>query len=108
MAADRPSHLADQPYYGRRMTRAPGRTYYDHEPAYQRIAAAGGTGWDDLSPEPVTGSYRALDELLASPFAPERASAIAHRAGLDIVFRDEHEAGPGEGRDLTRYARRRS
>ncbi|MGE5186911.1 MAG: class I SAM-dependent methyltransferase [Acidobacteriota bacterium] len=29
------------------------------------------------------------------------------RAGFSIVFRDDHEAGPGEGRNLTTYARRR-
>ena len=52
------------------------RPYYDHEPAYQRIAAAGGAGWDDLYGEPVSGSYLALEQFLASPFAPARARAL--------------------------------
>jgi len=52
------------------------RTYYDHEPAYRRIAATGGTGWDDLFPDQVPESYRALDRFLASPFAPPRGHAI--------------------------------
>ncbi len=52
------------------------RTYYDHEAAYQRIAAAGGSGWDDLYAEPATDSYVALDRFLESSFAPARAHAI--------------------------------
>jgi SAM-dependent methyltransferase len=52
------------------------RTYYDHEGAYQRIAAAGGSGWDDLFPDRTFDSYRALDQFLASPFAPSVARAI--------------------------------
>lgn len=51
-------------------------TYYDHERAYRKIAAAGGSGWDDLYDEPVADSYVALDAFLASPFAPARARAI--------------------------------
>ncbi len=58
------------------MPQAPRRTYYDHEAAYRRIAAAGGTGWDDLFPDQVGGSYDSLDRFLASPFAPEAARAI--------------------------------
>jgi SAM-dependent methyltransferase len=52
------------------------RVYYDHEPAYARIAAAGGTGWDDLFPGQVFDSYGALDRFLASPFTPARGRAI--------------------------------
>lgn len=44
------------------------RTYYDHEPAYQRIQAAGGGGWDDLSG--AADSYDALAAFLASPLRP--------------------------------------
>jgi SAM-dependent methyltransferase len=55
---------------------APRRTYYDHEAAYQRIAAAGGTGWDDLFPGDVPDSYAALDTFLASSFAPAHGHAI--------------------------------
>lgn len=52
------------------------RAYYDHEPAYQRIQAAGGSGWDDLYAEPVEGSYRALEAFLASPLAPASGRAL--------------------------------
>lgn len=41
------------------------RTYYDHEPAYRQIKDAGGRGWDDLRPQPATGSYDALEAFLA-------------------------------------------
>ncbi len=41
------------------------RTYYDHEPAYRQIKDAGGRGWDDLHPQPATGSYDALEAFLA-------------------------------------------
>ena len=47
------------------------RPYYDHEPAYRRIAESGGAGWDDL-PTAVHdgfGSYVAIDAFLASPLA---------------------------------------
>lgn len=46
------------------------RTYYDHEPAYQRIAARGGSGWDDLNPEGGGGSYVAIDGFLGSAWCP--------------------------------------
>jgi SAM-dependent methyltransferase len=47
------------------------RTYYDHEPAYRRIAESGGTGWDDLPTAARDGfdSYVAIDAFLASPLA---------------------------------------
>ena len=54
---------------------APRRTYYDHEAAYQRIAATGGTGWDDLF-QGEQDSYLALDGFLASSFAPPHARVI--------------------------------
>lgn len=52
------------------------RKYYDHEPAYQRIAAAGGKAWDDLYADRDYDPFRALDEFLASPFAPRRGRAL--------------------------------
>src|SRR5581483_2940590 len=39
----------------------PRRVYYDHEPAYRKIAAKGGRGWDDLTPDVDQNSYRSLD-----------------------------------------------
>jgi len=39
------------------------RTYYDHEPAYRKVLATGGTGWDDACPS--SDSYRDLDAFLA-------------------------------------------
>ena len=53
-----------------------GRPYYDHEPAYKKIAAAGGHGWDDLRPGVDHGSYRALDAFLASPWAPPAGASV--------------------------------
>jgi SAM-dependent methyltransferase len=52
------------------------RRYYDHEPAYQRIAASGGSGWDDLVPGQNFDSYIALDAFLASPNAPASGRVI--------------------------------
>lgn len=47
------------------------RVPYDHEPAYRRIAARGGRGWDDLHPDrPDQGSYRSLDAFLAGEPPP--------------------------------------
>src|ERR1043165_9168518 len=63
------------------------RTYYDHEPAYQRIAAAGGSGWDDLYPEQVGDSYGALDAFLASPLAPTAGRALDLGCGGGQVTR---------------------
>lgn len=47
------------------------RPYYDHEPAYRRIAETGGAGWDDLPTAVHDGcaSYLALDGFLASSLA---------------------------------------
>lgn len=63
------------------------RTYYDHEPAYQRIAAAGGSGWDDLFPDQVGDSYSALDAFLASPLAPTSGRALDLGCGGGQVSR---------------------
>lgn len=54
------------------------RTSYDHEPAYRRIAARGGRGWDDLHPDrPDQGSYRSLEAFLAGePPPPPGARAL--------------------------------
>ncbi len=46
------------------------RKYYDHEGAYRRIAAQGGTGWDDLTPGVNQSSYVAIDDFLRSPWCP--------------------------------------
>jgi 2-polyprenyl-6-hydroxyphenyl methylase/3-demethylubiquinone-9 3-methyltransferase len=47
----------------------PRRVYYDHEPAWQKIARAGGRGWDDLVPS--DDSYDALERFLrAGPVPP--------------------------------------
>ncbi len=51
-------------------------TYYDHEPAYRRIAESGGTGWDDLFADRPPDSYVALDDFLASPLAPPPCVAL--------------------------------
>lgn len=69
------------------------RVYYDHEPAWRRIAAAGGQGWDDLRPGPDQGSYRALDAFLARS-APPAPGARAL------------ELGCGGGQAALRCARR--
>jgi SAM-dependent methyltransferase len=69
------------------------RVYYDHEPAYEAIAEAGGKGWDDLpsSQQPVidectesddADSYVALERFLASAYTPpEGARAIEFGCG---------------------------
>jgi SAM-dependent methyltransferase len=46
------------------------RVYYDHEPAYRRIAQSGGTGWDDLFPGQSCDSYRGLEAFLTSRECP--------------------------------------
>lgn len=51
------------------------RTYYDHEEAYRRIAAGGGTGWDDLTPGADQSSYVAINKFLKSPWCPKPASS---------------------------------
>ncbi|MFO0613396.1 MAG: class I SAM-dependent methyltransferase [Polyangiaceae bacterium] len=57
------------------------RIYYDHEPAYQRIAARGGSGWGDLDPEGGGASYEAIDRFLGSAWCP--SPVVAPRA-LDV------------------------
>src|SRR5262245_41594912 len=52
------------------------RVYYDHEGAYRKIAAAGGRGWDDLTPGVPQGSYDALEEFLASRWAPRGSASV--------------------------------
>lgn len=69
------------------------RTYYDHEPCYRAIASRDGRGWDDLRPGPDPGSYVAVDEFLASRFAP-----AAGAAAIDL--------GCGGGQVAIRLARR--
>ena len=47
------------------------RNAYDHEPAYRKIAARGGRGWDDNAPDqPDQGSYRSLEAFLAGEPPP--------------------------------------
>lgn len=51
------------------------RIYYDHESAYRRIAARGGSGWDDLSPDPQPSSYTEIDSFLQSRWCPQVSSS---------------------------------
>jgi SAM-dependent methyltransferase len=46
------------------------RVYYDHEPVYRKLRAAGGRGWDDLSAAKPGDSYVAVRRLLNSGSAP--------------------------------------
>jgi 2-polyprenyl-3-methyl-5-hydroxy-6-metoxy-1,4-benzoquinol methylase len=47
------------------------RVYYDHEPAYRKIEAQGGRGWDDLKPAVENAAaYEAIQSFLASGFIP--------------------------------------
>jgi hypothetical protein len=48
----------------------PRRVYYDHEPAYRKIAAKGGRAWDDLHSGVSAGSYAAFEAFLRSAFIP--------------------------------------
>src|SRR5690348_14932772 len=52
------------------------RVYYDHEPAYAKIAAQGGRGWDDLTPDIDQRSYEGLDAFLASPWGPRQGQTV--------------------------------
>lgn len=52
------------------------RVYYDHEPAYRRIEASSGRGWDDLRPQPPPDSYEALQTFLASPLTPAPGNSV--------------------------------
>jgi 2-polyprenyl-3-methyl-5-hydroxy-6-metoxy-1,4-benzoquinol methylase len=69
------------------------RNAYDHEPAYRKIAASGGRGWDDWVPgSPEQGSYRSLEAFLAGePPPPPGARAL--------------ELGCGGGQAALRVAR---
>lgn len=60
------------------------RTYYDHEDAYRKIRAAGGRGWDDLSPGASNNSYAALDDFLASPYCPNAGSSSSVARAIDL------------------------
>ncbi|MFO1020714.1 MAG: class I SAM-dependent methyltransferase [Planctomycetales bacterium] len=65
------------------------RKYYDHEPAYRRIAANGGRGWDDREgADQVENPFSELDAFLKSEWCP--AAAEGSRA-LDLG------CGGGEG-----------
>lgn len=72
------------------------RPYYDHEPAYRRIHAANGKGWDDLTSAGTAGSdsYDALDGFLASAWRP---AAHATSRAIDL--------GCGGGQGSLRLAR---
>lgn len=50
------------------------RPYYDHEPVYQRIAAAGGRGWDDRNPGQEQGSYVGVTAFLDAQGEPPRGA----------------------------------
>lgn len=71
------------------------RRYYDHEPAYRRIADQGGTGWDDLTPGVEQASYVAIDEFFGSCWCP---TPEASPRALDV--------GCGGGQVALRLARR--
>jgi 2-polyprenyl-3-methyl-5-hydroxy-6-metoxy-1,4-benzoquinol methylase len=51
-------------------TRDSRRIYYDHEPAYRKIEAKGGCGWDDLGAGDHEGSYTAFQSFVGSAFIP--------------------------------------
>jgi len=68
------------------------RVYYDHEPAYRKIKATGGRGWDDLYPGTDPHSYDALDAFLAGETPPPGTPAL--------------EIGCGGGQAALRIARR--
>lgn len=69
----------------------PRRIYYDHEPAYLRVAAAGGTGWADCCPS--TDAYDDLGAFLASELAPPpgaRALDLGCGGGQATLMLAEH------------------
>ncbi len=70
----------------------PRRVYYDHEPAYKRIAASGGRGWDDRTPGRDQGSYVTLGEFLAAtPARPgERALDLGCGGGQATILLARH------------------
>lgn len=100
------------------------RVYYDHEPAYRKIAAAGGEGWDDmdrLQPDGLRdeefGSYDSFMAFLESDAAPTpcralelgcgggQASLMLARRGFEVVGVDFSETAVELAR---RNARQRS
>jgi SAM-dependent methyltransferase len=79
------------------------RTYYDHEPVYQRLAAAGGMGWDDRAGVGGVGgggagSYEALGRFLASGLCPAAPAAGGAIRAIDL--------GCGGGQGAILLARR--
>lgn len=58
------------------MSKDPRRIYYDHEPAYKKIAARRGRGWDDLTPTEVQGSYDAFLRFLDSALMPAPGARV--------------------------------
>ena len=99
LPADRPITPASWGRWARtigvRAGRGVRRTYYDHEDAYKRIAAADGRGWDDLDPANAAGSYDGLEAFLRSPMCPASGPGVT---ALD--------AGCGGGQGCLRLARR--
>lgn len=75
------------------------RAYYDHEPAYRELAAAGGRGWDDRrgGGGACDGSHDGLGAFLASDLCPARAPGATTRA-IDL--------GCGGGQGAILLARR--
>ena len=67
------------------------RVYYDHEPAYRRVAERGGAGWDDRNDDPADDSYVGLDAFIAD-YADRRFGAV-----LDL--------GCGGGQAALRFAK---
>lgn len=85
------------------------RVYYDHEPAYRKIAESGGAGWDDLPgqddslKDEAFGSYDALLSFLDSSDGPAptqalelgcgggQASLMLAERGFDVVGVDFSE-----------------
>jgi ubiquinone/menaquinone biosynthesis C-methylase UbiE len=66
------------------------RVYYDHEPAYRRIKAKGGRGWDDLF-DGEQGSYLSVHAFLAAE--PGGGAALEIGCGGGQVSLDLARAG---------------
>jgi SAM-dependent methyltransferase len=83
----------------------PRRTDYDHEPAYKKIAAAGGRGWDDLTPGVKQDSYVGVDAFLARhpSFAGARALEIGCGGG-QVTLRLARAGFRAEGVDYSETA----
>lgn len=66
----------------------PRRIYYDHEPAYRKIAASGGRGWDDNSPGRNPDSYAGIAAYLATvePERGERALDLGCGGGQATIL----------------------